>query len=244
LRPFGSLVVLAVAVGVSLTLTEASRRKLSSREVIGFVYYVIVGGFVGGHLFEILFYAPEILVERPMQVLSIAEGQSSFGGFLGAGLGALLFRRLRRVALMPLAEVVASAFPAAWVVGRLGCALVHDHPGIRSTLWFAVAYPAGDRLDLGLLEAAATVPLAVAFGLLRRRARPFHGYIAVMCLYYAPVRFLLDFLRAADLSGADRRYFALTPAQWGCVVLFGIGLYFSARKRISEPDPLHVGAPI
>jgi phosphatidylglycerol:prolipoprotein diacylglycerol transferase len=244
LRPFGTLVVLAIAIGVALTLTEARRRGLPRNHVVSFVYYVVLGGFIGGHLFEILFYTPEVLVDRPLQVLSIAEGQSSFGGFCGASAGAFLFRRVRRIPLMPLAEAVASAFPTAWIVGRLGCAVAHDHPGIPSTLWFAVAYPAGGRLDLGLLEAVAAVPLAVAFLLLRRRRRSFHGYVAVMCLYYAPLRFFLDFLRAKDLLDADRRYLALTPAQWGCVLLFGVGLYFSACKRIPAPTVMNAGAPI
>ncbi|MGC4065370.1 MAG: prolipoprotein diacylglyceryl transferase [Polyangiaceae bacterium] len=243
LRPFGTLVVLAVAIGVLLTLTEARRRSLPNNHVVSFVYYVVLGGFIGGHLFELVFYAPDVLMVRPAHVLAIAEGQSSFGGFLGATVGAFLFRRVHGVALMPLAEVVASAFPSAWIVGRMGCAIAHDHPGILSTSWFAVAYPAGGRLDLGLLEAAATVPLAMAFLILRRRRRPFRAYVAVMCLYYAPLRFLLDFLRATDVLDPDRRYLALTPAQWGCVLLFGVGLYFSACKRIAVPTSMNAEAP-
>ena len=39
---------------------------------------------------------------------------------------------------------------------------------------------------------------------------------------YAVVRFLLDFLRAEDLAGADPRWSGLTAAQWGCVPLFGV----------------------
>lgn len=35
---------------------------------------------------------------------------------------------------------------------------------------------------------------------------------------FAPVRFLLDFLRVTDVSGADARNFDFTPAQYGCIL--------------------------
>ena len=43
-------------------------------------------------------------------------------------------------------------------------------------------------------------------------------------LVYAPVRFFLDFLRAAPLEGGDVRYAGLTPAQWSSVAMVGVGL--------------------
>jgi phosphatidylglycerol:prolipoprotein diacylglycerol transferase len=230
-RPFGTVVVLAVAVGVALTMTQTRRLHIERRRMLSFIYFVVLGGFIGGHLLDIVFYAPELLAEQPLQLLAIAEGQSSFGGFVGATAGAFLFRRWCGGAILPLAEIVASAFPSAWVVGRIACFLVHDHPGIRSDLWFAVAYPAGGRLDLGLLEAVAVAPLAVAFLAVRRRPMSLGFYVATTCLYYAPLRFGLDFLRRFDTISSDRRCLELTPAQWGCALLVGVGLYFSTRKR-------------
>ena len=58
-------------------------------------------------------------------------------------------------------------------------------------------------------------------------------YVTLLTLAYAPVRFGLDFLRATDVPEPDARYFGLTPAQWGCVlVLFaGIGLAVWTRRH-------------
>ena len=130
---------------------------------------------------------------------------------------------------MPLADAVASGLPFGWMFGRAGCTVVHDHPGIRSDAWFAVAYPGGSRLDLGLLELVYVIPIAVAFVFLRRRAWPWGFFVAVLSISYAPGRFLLDFLRLRraehDLL-PDARYAGLTPAQWACLALgiFGVGL--------------------
>ncbi len=230
-RPFGTLVAMAVAFGAWLSLRQARRIGLSTVPVVDFLYWISVGGFLGGHVLDVILYHPALVLEEPLALVDIASGQSSFGGFVGATASALLWRRVRRRPLGPVAEVIASSFPAAWVIGRLGCAVAHDHPGIRSDLWFAVAYPGGGRLDLGLVEAAGVVPLALAAIWLRRRPRPEGYFVALMCLYYAPLRFMLDFLRARDLVSSDARYAGLTPAQWATMLLFGVGLYFSSRAH-------------
>jgi phosphatidylglycerol:prolipoprotein diacylglycerol transferase len=59
----------------------------------------------------------------------------------------------------------------------------------------------------------------------------------VACLSYAPVRFALDFLRersavADDVHGAiDARYAYLTPAQWECFLLLGLGIVLLRRLQ-------------
>jgi phosphatidylglycerol:prolipoprotein diacylglycerol transferase len=76
--------------------------------------------------------------------------------------------------------------------------------------------------------------VALAFALLRRRRKqPLGLYVTLLTLLYAPVRFGLDFLRATDVPEPDPRYFGLTPAQWGCmlVLLAGVGLAIWTRRR-------------
>ena len=245
LKPFGTLVALAVYVGAWLAVREGRRRGHSERELMGFITWVVAGGFIGGHVLDAIFYYPADVLADPLSLLRLWEGLSSFGGFCGALLGAIGFRLRHRSSILPYAEVVASSFPAAWVFGRLGCTFAHDHPGIRSDAWFAVAYPDGGRLDLGLFELLITIPLALYFLHCRGRgARPLGFYTGVMCTYYAPLRFMLDFLRAGEADSAgpfggagDARYSALTPAQWACFPLLALGLYLSWRAR-NAPVPL------
>jgi len=118
------------------------------------------------------------------------------------------------------------------VCGRLGCALVHDHVGTPSEFVLAFRFPNAPRHDLGLYEFLYTVVILVpAVVILDRRSRPPGTSVAVLALLYAPVRFLLDFLRQTDLSGADVRYHGLTVAQYGSIVLAGIGISLIIRIR-------------
>jgi phosphatidylglycerol---prolipoprotein diacylglyceryl transferase len=233
-KPFGTLVALGVYTGAYLALRQARRVGLNQRVLGALLVWVVLGGFLGGHVLDTLFYYPGEVMRRPWSLVMLWEGQSSFGGFTGAAVGALGFAWRYRVRVFPYADVVASAFPTGWVFGRLGCALAHDHPGQPSQAWLAVAFPDGGRFDLGLLEMTLTVPLAVVFLVLRRQPRPAGFFLATMTLAYAPTRLALDFLRATEESWpyvpvVDPRYGPFTPAQWGCLLLLAVGVWLTLR---------------
>lgn len=235
IQPFGTLVAIGVYWGALLALRQAQRLGLHQPSLYSFILWVVGFGFVGGHLFELLVYEPAIVRERPLALLEIWAGQSSVGGFMGATLGALAWGLRYRSRLLPYADTVASAFPVGWMMGRAGCAVAHDHPGVASDAWYAVAAPTGGYLDLGLIEMVLTIPLALTFLVLRTSPRPWGFYVGLMALAYAPTRFALDFLRVDDTEWADARYGALTPAQWVCLPLaaIGVALFWNALAHPS-----------
>ena len=56
------------------------------------------------------------------------------------------------------------AVPFAWWIGRVGCYLVHDHPGIRTTSWLGVRlHRRGRRLRSRLARSAVPAALAAVF---------------------------------------------------------------------------------
>ncbi|AUX21640.1 diacylglyceryl transferase [Sorangium cellulosum] len=250
IKPFGALVALGVYIGSVVATRHARERRLDEKKMSEFIFWVVAAGFIGGHVFDALFYHPQRVARDPLYLFALWDGLSSFGGFTGALLGAAAWRYTRREKILPYCEVVNSAFPLAWVFGRAGCASVHDHPGHVSDAWFAVRYPLGDgiigRYDLGLYECVLTIPLAIAFAVLWRRNpyRPLGFYTGVMCTAYAPVRFGLDFLRERQgtVLGGDPRYGGLTPAQWACIGLLALGLYFLRMAARGEPSSAGVGS--
>ena len=223
IKPFGTLVAIGVYLGAWLAVRQGRRLGLEERTLVSFIFWVVITGFLLGHVLDILLYYPGRLKDDPLSLIRVWEGLSSFGGFTGAIVGTLLFKWRHKALVLPYADVVSSAFPVGWFFGRAGCALAHDHPGVHSDAWFAVQYPGGARFDLGLYEMVLTLPLAIAFLFLRQRPRPWGFYIGTMAVAYAPTRFALDFLRARDTKEADVRYLALTPAQWLCFALLAFG---------------------
>jgi phosphatidylglycerol:prolipoprotein diacylglycerol transferase len=195
-------------------------------------------------MLDTIFYYPEQVASDPMSLLRLWEGLSSYGGFTGALIGALLWKWRHTTKILPYADVTLASFPVGWLFGRLGCSIVHDHPGAMSEAWFAIRYPGGGRYDLGLYEFLLTIPLVIALSRLTRSARPWGFYIAVVSVTYAPVRFGLDFMRSRDLIGSDPRYGGLTPAQWASIGLFAVGIAFLVKvlrgmardEPVSPPD--------
>jgi len=182
LKPFGLLVALGAYTGTVTALKQARRLGASDRAVLSFTGFVAVAAFVFAHVLDAVFYYPDEVAADPMLLLRLWEGLSSFGGFVGAFVGAIAWRVHYKAALLPYADIVASAFPVSWTFGRLGCTIAHDHPGVFSDFFLAVKYPDGGRHDLGFYELLITLPLAVVFLVLRRKPRPWGFYGGVMCV--------------------------------------------------------------
>ena len=227
------------ALGVILGFWYASRvARRSGLDLARFeraAFWIVVWAFVGARLFE-LAYDPRIYLADPWEILRVWHGGlSSFGGFIGATLAFLWFVRRGTLPLWKSADALVRALPLALGCGRIGCFLIHDHPGTlaHSALqWLAVRYPDGSRYDLGMLLGIFDFLVFGFFVLLaKKRQLPDGSYLVLFMLIYGPVRFLLDFLRVVDA-----RYYGLTPAQYGTIILFSGGIYLAARRRHSTPD--------
>lgn len=186
-----------------------------------------------------------------MSILRVWDGFSSTGGFIGAVIGAWLFYNvIRPRAALRHADIITYGFPFGWFFGRLGCASVHDHIGrettfplamnfdwgLRDFYWVAgdpQPYVSGIRHELGMYEAAYMLVVMGIFYALGRVDRPPGFFLAWFAILYAPVRFVLDFLRNNDLDHQDARYYALTPAQYGMIVMFiaGIAMLVVVQRR-------------
>jgi phosphatidylglycerol:prolipoprotein diacylglycerol transferase len=95
------------------------------------------------------------------------------------------------------------------------------------------------RWDLGLLELLFTIVIAACFVVTWKRKLPVGMYVVVTAFEYAPVRFVMDFLRVPESENGDTRYGHLTPAQWCCVALFVLGVgalvYMMRLRRSADP---------
>jgi phosphatidylglycerol:prolipoprotein diacylglycerol transferase len=198
------------------------------------VVWMLVGGFVGARLVHIVAYEPLYFLAQPLEIFKIWHGGlSSFGGFFGAGIGFWLYVKKKKISheqLYRIANELGFAAVFGWMVGRVGCVMIHDHWGVPCNCPFAIATPAGGRLDMALLEIIALIPLAIWLFVQRHSQKFAHIFLPVIFVYYGFLRFVLDFFRATDLSGADVRYFGLTPGQYSAIVVFGLGVWLLRKK--------------
>ncbi|MEM6993651.1 MAG: prolipoprotein diacylglyceryl transferase family protein [Myxococcota bacterium] len=239
---FGPLVAIGVVVGYRLSLRLADRRGLPIEHADRLAVWVAIGGFAMAHWFSVLLYFPEQVRDDPWILIHFTRGISSMGGFLGGTLTFLWLTKRWRLRRAAYADVLAYGLLAGFGIGRIGCALVHDHPGAPSSAWAAVGpWPDGTtRWDLGLVELALLVPLA-AFVYRRDWARARPGLLTVfVAAAYALLRFPLDFLRAEDA-----RYGWLTPAQYACLAVAVVATlaWYAVRTGAVDPSTSSRSAP-
>ncbi len=244
LQVWGSFVALGAVVGVFLARRAGRRLGLDPEAVADAAARMTVWGFVAARLGHALFYDPAPFLADPLELLRIWHGGfSSIGGFLGALIALALFLRRRKIPALTLADALAHGFPLGWAIGRIGCFLIHDHPGTLSHSLLAVRYPEGSRWDLGLVESLTGLFTALALYLSVRRWPRSGVPTAVTVGVYLTIRFFTDFLRARDLPGSDLRVLGLlTPAQIGSVVLLVLAavlLRRSWKRGVAFRKPLY-----
>lgn len=156
LHPFGLLVATGVLVGTAITTRRARKLGYDLVQLNSFVTWMLVAGFVISHMLDSLFYHWEEVAKEPWTLLMPWTGLSSFGGFVGAFIGIVLWKyfvivegrphvRPAPEPILPMADLVLSVFPIGWIFGRAGCSTVHDHLGARASAdtLLAVARPIG-----------------------------------------------------------------------------------------------------
>lgn len=247
--PWFTLVCIGFVVGLEVARHRAIKLGLDVRDIVDGAVFIVLMGFFVGHVFTVVAYFPERLADDGIwAILRVWEGFSSFGGFIGALTGALLFYLLiRKRDFLRHADTIAFGFPFGWFFGRLGCGVVHDHVGKITTSPLGMYFPRGSlrdasgtvlpgavRWELGLVEAAFTLVICVVFWVLGRKDRPGGFFLGLFAVLYAPVRFALDFLRNTDLYYQDARYFGLTPGHYASIAMFLGGLWLLWRIRAAD----------
>ena len=235
LQVFGPLVAAGVILGYQRCLHYAKKKDVDEFISRDMMFWVLVTGFVISHWVSVLFYFPEDVAANPLVLVMIWNGLSSVGGFFGALVGMFWYLHRQKQPILVYADMLIYGLLVGFTMGRLGCSLVHDHPGsvVDASHVLAVGpWPDGQyRLDLGLLEFLYLVPVTLFIHYVFDwvKARP-GKLVGTVCLLYAPYRFLLDTMREKD-----KLYLGLTTAHYATLIILSIGLYLVFIRK-SKPE--------
>ncbi|MCB0271609.1 MAG: prolipoprotein diacylglyceryl transferase [Bdellovibrionales bacterium] len=228
---FGILVTIGLFFGHKAMLTQARRQGLPQKICYDLVFYTIIAGFIGAHLFHGFFY------EKPFswrKIFLTFHGLSSMGGFIGGWLGGYVFLRIKDQPVLRYADVSLWALVIGMFWGRLGCFSVHDHPGKLTNFFLGVTFPGGARHDLGLYEALFLLFLILWLKAVTWKKNKPLLVTQTILIGYGVFRFAFDFLRATDLQHADARYWGLTPAQYVGIGWIVIGFVMVRFRRLNH----------
>lgn len=211
LHAFGFLVGLGVVVGLAMGTWRGQRKLgISNDRSQVFGIWVVAVGWMFAHVLNLVMYRPGLVVDRPALLFKFWGSVSSYGGLVGAILAVLVWHKFqpdRDLLVWADHAIWMSAF--GWLFGRLGCTAAHDHLGARAAESWPLALEIPERLgggfrhDLGFYEFLWWVVIVGAMLLIDRTPRRRGIYAVVVPILYAPVRFVLDFLRLWPVPKGD-----------------------------------------
>jgi phosphatidylglycerol---prolipoprotein diacylglyceryl transferase len=247
IQPFGLLVAMGIFWNLHMGAKKAETKLgLSGEKYQSVAFYALFFGWIISHIIDVLFYHFESFIQNPAIIFRFGGTFSSYGGLVGGIIGvAFWLRKYKEKDLLKWFDLAVWSLPFGWFFGRMGCSIVHDHPGLAAPHWFLAinfADPTrnwldGPRHDLGFYEFLWWGIILIVWYFLDKKPRPKGFYIAMLPLLYTPIRFVLDFLRIPESQNGDSRYFGLTPGQYFSLLFFLVGLYYLKRLKNVEPEP-------
>lgn len=232
IHAFEILTALGIYLGIQRTLSMAKARNLDIKHAIDAILISIVCGFVGAHMVHMVAYERDF--SDPWKFFQIGKGISSTGGFLFGGIACWLFLKWKKLSVLDYGDCMIGGLLLAQFFGRLGCFTAHDHPGAITVFPLAVNFPDGVRHDLGFYEAIliGLFLLSTLIPICKQWLNQESGrWMISGILFYGIIRFILDFLRAADLPSSDPRYFGFTFAQYICLLFVVVAWLFHSKRH-------------
>lgn len=235
LQVWGLMVALGFATGALAAQWMAKRRGDDPSVILDLTAWMVLAGMIGGRLGHVFFYEFPFYAAYPKEIFAFWHGGfSMFGGLIACVAVGLWLLRKKGVNVWRYADTAAFGLPFGIMIGRIGCFLIHDHPGTATDFALGVQYPDGVvRHDHGLYEVINGALMALTFLLIAKlhRKHPPGLFLSIFALWYGAFRFVTDFWRAIDT-----RYFGLTPGQYfGLILAAGGGalLWITIRRKVA-----------
>ncbi len=232
INTWGLTAAVGFALGIYIFWKMGKKWGIDGDKILDLSFWIMLGAILGARLGHVFLYDWAFYRANLIEIIAIWHGgMSLLGGMIGGGLCAIwktsphaygigVGVKKYQFPMIKILDALVFALPFGLACGRVGCFLIHDHPGTLTHFILGVKYSDGVRHDLGLELLFVNIALGITFLILGRRERPSGFFLTLFLLLYSPIRFFLDFLRIADA-----RYAGLTPAQYGMIGLFLLGAY-------------------
>lgn len=232
---WGLMVALGMLAGLLVMLRESKRYEIDQTVVYDIFILMFISSMVGARLFYCVLYWRTFLA-NPFEIFKVWDGGLVFlGGFLSAMLVIFLYLRRHKIHFWKAADMMAPSMALGLGIGRIGCYLIGDHLGAKTTFLLGSMFNGELRHEPSLYLSLNGFLLFLILWFLRKKLWKKTGALAYLFLtYYGVTRFFLDFTRASDIMAfSDPRYFSLTISQWISilfVVIFAPLFVYKLRK--------------
>ncbi len=202
----------------------------------------VLGGLVGAKLVFIMENATmSEFLSNPMRYF--ASGLTMLGGFIGAMVLITAVLWVTKQNFLHVCDVVSPLFIVSSAIGRLGCLLVGDDYGVRSSLPWAMSFPQGSpptTLRVHPTQIYEIIMLLAVFAYLwavRKRPAPNGQLFGLALVLMGLERFLVEFIRTTTPSFVP----GISVAQLMSLGCLSVGVILIAGLRLRSRAPQEQG---
>ena len=205
----GVLMFIGIAVALMLTLPLARRLGIPDETTFTAAIWAVVFGFIGARSTHVIddwsYYS-----QHPLDMLAIQKGGLGwYGALIGGILGVAIYARLKKFSLARFADATAPGIILGLSIGRIGCTLNGDSPGLPTSLPWGLVYTHPDSFmpsaylgepthPAAVYEILWNVVILVVLWRIWKRLRPDGSLFLVSLVLYAVGRFVISWFRAED----------------------------------------------
>jgi len=120
---YGAMYALGAIGGIYITEFFAKKRgiKITSDEITNIIFFLMLGGVIGGRIFEILVYNLDFYLAHPEDLLAVWKGGMSIhGGLIGGAIGFILSCKKQGLKVGEISGIFMPALALGLMWGRLG----------------------------------------------------------------------------------------------------------------------------
>lgn len=228
---------------------RARRSGLELRKLHSLMRWIVIGGLIGGHLIDALYYRFDQVAEvvqwhviwrQPLELLRIWHGWRSVGGLFGGLAAALLWKRYRFESTVVARLTGVFELEGYWFVRRKEqvplLALADIVLSVFPLAWAlhrVGSVLALERSEVGFLDLVITTALLAVVAVLWKGRFRAGTYICLAGLTYAPARVGLEFLSESARNAPDvLGPLTLTQCGFAFATLLSLGLLIWLRSTM------------
>jgi len=244
IQSWGLMVAIGFIVAILLILWQASKEGYRVDKLIDLALFLFIASMVGARIMYVILFWENFAGGNWLEIFKIWKGgMVYYGGFIGAIVVWIWYVRWQKLNFWKLADWGAPALALGLAIGRIGCHLIRDHPGIITNVPWGIEYAGQIRHETAMYSILANLAIFLILWFGFRRLKLPTGYLfAIFMIWYAVTRFIIDFFRAYDLPYSDPRFLkfaefqGLTISQIVSIFLVAIGiflLFYLKKKKVT-----------
>lgn len=230
IHTYGLMIVLGVFVCSIFILKRAHKIGIANEEMIVVISVTLGVALLGAtFLYITVSYSIKEIIKNILNVNFTFFKNGGFvfyGGLTGGIIGAISAVRWQKLDIIKVEQCIVPVVPLGHAIGRVGCLFAGCCHGVEYSGPFAVKslLISIDKTYFPIQAVEVFVNLGIFIFLLWyvRKKHPVYNILCVYLLFYAVLRFILEFYRSDLIRGV---FWIFSTSQWISMMIFLISIF-------------------